>query len=76
MWLLVYMGQHAKWFDCPSIPNLTLDPKDDHIGSLALYSRAQYLVTLDKDFAPMKRRGYTVKVVSPYDFLQVLRASS
>jgi predicted nucleic acid-binding protein len=54
---------------------LSRDPKDDHYLSLCKETRAEFLVTGDKDLLSisqdkLKANGISCKVVSPQEFLE------
>ena len=54
---------------------LSRDPKDDHYLSLCKETRAEFLVTGDKDLLSisekkLKARGISCKIVSPQEFLE------
>lgn len=55
------------------IPFVTRDLKDDYLLACALLGRADYLVTGDGDLLTLGEVG-GVKIVSPADFLKVLKA--
>ncbi len=75
--VLSILADTCRWMDTPIIIHgITADPNDDHIGTLAAEAGVNYLVTLDNDFTPMKQGGYTVEIVRPSDFIQLLRLAS
>lgn len=73
--LLKQIVADSAWFDTAEIIAMTDDKNDDHIGTMAVEAGADYLITLDKDFNPMKGR-YTVQVMAPRDFIHILRLAT
>lgn len=54
-----------------AIPAITRDPKDDYLIAYALVSKADYLVTGDKDLLVLEQVE-SVKIVDAREFRQVL----
>lgn len=75
--VLAYITKTASWVQVDNVQaGITEDPDDDHIGTLAVELGVDYLVTLDGDFATMKKGRYTVKVIRPGEFLAILRVAT
>lgn len=55
-----------------AVPSASRDPKDTYLLAYALVGQADYLVTGDKDLLVLTSIG-AVKIISPADFLAVLR---
>lgn len=54
------------------IPPHTRDPKDDYLVAYGIVNEADYLVTGDADLLVLRRVG-TLKIVSPADFVVILK---
>lgn len=75
--VLHYIAKNAAWMEVDDVrPGVTADATDDPIGTLALESGVEYLVTLDGDFDPMKEAGYNLKIIRPGEFLRLLRLAT
>ncbi len=74
--VLSYIVKTSIWLDVPNIMALTSDENDDHIATMAVEHGADYLVTLDKDFNIMKKGRYNVTIITPGEFIHILRLSA
>ncbi len=58
--------------DLPKV-QVSRDPKDDMVIATAIKAKADYLVTRDKDLLVLERYKRRGKILSPEDFLKMLR---
>lgn len=75
--LLENMEFAAELVDNESFANLkihTRDPKDDYLLAVAIFGKADYLISGDKDFLALNDNPYTgnLKVVKASEFLDLL----
>ena len=49
------------------IPN---DPDDNHFTDCAITAHADYVITSDRDFAPLANAGYKPQPISPEEFIR------
>jgi len=69
-----YLRSHASIEKVKSLPKqISRDPSDDHILSLAEHSRADYIITGDEDLLVLKQHG-NIPIVLPRQFWEILRA--
>ncbi len=59
----------------PSIKIVTDDPNDDMVIACAVKAKAQYIITRDEDILVI-RKYKEIKIVSPEEFMEVLREES
>jgi uncharacterized protein len=51
--------------------NISRDPKDNILLECCVKSRADYLITGDRDLLDIKELAFPLKIISPRDFLNI-----
>ena len=76
--LLDLIAQRAIWVDVAAedVPDVLLDPDDNHVVACAVVGQADYLVTYDRHFAPLGDEYQGVRIVRPLPFLWAVRGES
>ena len=69
--LLVQSAENIEEIDT-LIPRVTRDPDDDYVIAYALFGRADYLVTGDKDLLILRGLITGLEIVTPLQFSEIL----
>lgn len=69
---LDFIRQHALFVKPTTLPSICRDPDDNHLLAAAEASKANYLVTGDKDLLVLRKHKRT-RIISPKDFLAILK---
>jgi putative PIN family toxin of toxin-antitoxin system len=70
---LEFVQKLANYIKLKSEWRVCRDPKDDYLINLSLDGLAKYLITRDKDLLEIRRLDIQRIVISPEDFMSVLR---
>lgn len=72
--ITTYLKEHTEHHNpAPSQKPISRDPDDDNVLRLAEETKAEYIVTGDKDLLVLNSHTRT-KIVSPREFTEILRA--
>ena len=76
---LALLGRLAEWIDVPAEavkPVVLGDPDDDMILACAVAGRADYLISYDPHFDPLRGKYQGIQITRALPFLRVVRGDS